>query len=112
MSVASLFLLAVLAVTLLVDYAKFRRHRGRIVLVELMVFACGGVFVAYPALSTRIAAMVGIGRGVDFVLYLALIWLVRESILSRVARWEDGERFTGIVRALAIRSARKRSELP
>lgn len=112
MSLASLFLLAVMAATLLVDFAKFRRHAPRVVLVELVVFALGGVLVAWPALATRIAATVGIGRGVDFVLYLAILWLVRESILSRLARWEDAERFTRLVRGLALRSVVRRSERP
>ena len=112
MSLASYFLLAVLAATLLVDYAKFRRHAKRVVLVEAGIFAVGGVLAAFPALATRIAALVGIGRGVDFVLYLAIIWLVRESILTRLSRWEEAERFAEIVRGLALRSARRRSGLP
>jgi hypothetical protein len=46
------------------------------------------------------------------VLYRAVIWLVRESILNRLARWEDAERFTEVVRGLALRSVTRRSSLP
>jgi hypothetical protein len=112
MTPASLFLLALLLVTLLVDYAKLRRRAVRIVWLELVIFAAGGVLVAYPPLSTRLAAWVGIGRGADLVLYLTTIWLVRESILSRFARWEEAERFTQLVRDGALRDRHRRSELP
>ena len=112
MSIASWFVLAVLALTLLVDYAKFRRHARRVIVVELVVFTVAGYLAAFPDLATRLAAAVGIGRGVDFVLYLAIIWLVRESILARLTRWEDAERFTEVVRGLAMGSVRRRSELP
>lgn len=111
MNAASLFLLAVLALILFVDYATFRRRGARVVLVELAVFTLGGIVVAFPQLSARMAASVGIGRGADFILYLAIIWLVRESILTRHARWREAERLTGLTRILAIQSARRRSEL-
>ena len=84
----------------------------RIVLIELIVFAAGGVLIAFPGISTSIAALVGISRGVDVVLYLAIIWLVRESILSRQARWRESERLTELVRVMAIRDAQRRTEQP
>lgn len=112
MSPASFFLLTLLAVTLLVDYSKLRRRAVRIVWIEFVVFALGGVLVAFPPLSTRIASLVGIGRGADMVLYLTTIWLVRESILTRFARWEEAEKFTRLVRDMAVRDRTRRSELP
>lgn len=112
MSPASFFLLTLLAVTLLVDYSKLRRRAVRIVWLEFAVFALGGVLVAFPALSSRIAGVVGIGRGADLVLYLTTIWLVRESILGRFARWEEAERFTRLVRDMALRDRTRRSEVP
>jgi hypothetical protein len=48
---------------------------------------------------------VGIGRGVDFVIYPVVIWLVRESLLSRRRRREEEERLTELVRAIAIERA-------
>ena len=50
--------------------------------------------------------MVGIGRGVDFLLYPIVIWLVRESLLTRRRRQEDGEKITQLARAIAIAEAR------
>jgi hypothetical protein len=112
MNAASLFLLGVLALLLFVDYATYRRRGARVVLVELAVFALGGILVAFPGIPTRLASLVGIGRGVDFVLYLAVIWLVRESIMTRHARWREAARLTDLARVLAIQSAVRRSEQP
>jgi hypothetical protein len=50
---------------------------------------------------------VGIGRGVDFLLYPLVLWLVRESLLTRRRRIEDAERMTQIVRALAVAQAKR-----
>lgn len=110
MSIASLFLLAVIALVLLVDYAKFGRGSKRLVMMEGIVFAAGGVLVAVPSLAVAVAHRVGIGRGVDVVLYIAIIWLARESIHTRYGRWKETERLTRLVRTLAIQSARRRSE--
>ena len=112
MSVASFFLLAVLAVLLFVDYATLRRRAMRVLVVEIVVFAVGGIVVAVPEISTGLAQLVGIGRGVDFVLYLTSIWLVRESILNRHLRWEESDRLTEVVRTTAIESAHRRSAAP
>jgi hypothetical protein len=59
----------------------------------------------YPEVARRLAHFVGIGRGVDFVLYPLVIWLVRESLLSRRRRHEEQERVTELVRALAASNA-------
>jgi hypothetical protein len=109
MSLASFFLLGVLLVVLFVDYSTLGKRFPRIVLIELVVFAGGGVLIAFPEISTRFATAVGIHRGVDVVLYLAIIWLVRESILTRHARWRDSERLTELVRVMAIRTAHRRT---
>lgn len=106
---ASVFLLAVISVILLVDYAKFGRGARRLVMMEAVLFAAGGVLVAVPSLAVAVAHRVGIGRGVDVVLYVAIIWLARESIHTRYGRWRETERLTRLVRTLAIQSSRKRS---
>jgi hypothetical protein len=51
--------------------------------------------------------LVGIGRGVDFLLYPLVIWLVRESLLARRLRFEDAERMTELARAVALRGAQR-----
>lgn len=105
-AVALVFLLAAL---FLHDFVTLTRNR-RLLLVQLVVFAVGGCLIVYPEIARRLARFVGIGRGVDFVLYPLVIWLVRESLLSRRRRHEEQERVTELVRALATSGARDVSD--
>lgn len=105
MTLASVILLALVAGLLFFDFATMRKGGRRILLVECVAFVAGGALIAFPDVATRLAHAVGIGRGVDFVLYPLVIWLVRESLVSRRRRFEDSERVTEIVRAMAIEQA-------
>lgn len=108
MPIASIGLLVLLATLFLVDVVTLRRRGRRILVIELVIFVAGGLMVAMPEIATRLAAAVGIGRGVDFVIYPAVVWLVRESMLNRHMRWEDSERTADLVRAIAISNAKTR----
>lgn len=101
---AAVVLCALLAVLLVVD-ASSRRRAGRHLWVQAFVFVVGGVLIVFPEISRQFARLVGIGRGVDFVLYPLVIWLVRESLLTRRRRHEDEERMTELVRAIALERA-------
>jgi small membrane protein len=105
---AAVVLLALLAALLLHDYNTNKR-RARDLWVQAFVFVVGGALIVYPEIARRLAHAVGIGRGVDFVLYPLVIWLVRESLLSRRRRHEDEEKITELVRALAILRAQRAS---
>ena len=105
---AALFLLALLGALLVHDWGRSRKNR-RVLTVQAFVFAVGGFLIVYPDVATRIAHAFGIGRGVDFVIYPLVIWLVRESLLTRRRRREDDERFTELVRAFAMERARAQS---
>mgnify|MGYP000340693780 CR=1 FL=1 len=74
--------------------------------LQAVIFVGGAFFIVFPDVATRVAHLVGIGRGVDFLIYPLVIGLVRESLLNRQRRWEEGERLTELVRASAIASAR------
>lgn len=106
MSLASGALLALVLGLLAFDWATLRGRNGRYLLVEAAAFAVAAFFIAAPGHATALAHAVGIGRGVDFFLYPLVLWLVRESLLSRRRRIEDAERLTQVVRALAIAEAR------
>ena len=108
---AAVVLLALLAALLLHDYTSNKR-RARDLWLQAIVFVVGGTLIVYPEIARRLAHSVGIGRGVDFVLYPLVIWLVRESLLSRRRRHEDAEKITELVRALAILRAQKVSSPP
>jgi hypothetical protein len=78
--------------------------------LEIAVFIVGAFFIAFPDRATTLAHLSGIGRGVDFLMYPVVIWLVRESLMSRRRRLEDGERMTRVVRALAIAEAKTQDQ--
>jgi hypothetical protein len=102
---AALILLGLLAALFLHDLTSLEKNR-RLMLLQLVVFAVGGSLIVYPEIARRLAHGVGIGRGVDFVLYPLVIWLVRESLLTRRRRLEEEEKTTELVRALAPAEAR------
>jgi hypothetical protein len=101
---AAIALVGLLAALFFHDFVTLQRNR-RLLLLQLVVFAIGGSLIVYPEIARRLAHFVGIGRGVDFVLYPLVIWLVRESLLSRRRRHEEQERVTELVRALAASGA-------
>jgi hypothetical protein len=105
-TVAAVMLVAFLAMLLVYDWTKRARNR-RLLYVQVAVFAVGGFLILFPEVARRLAHGVGIGRGVDFVIYPTVIWLVRESLLSRRRRREEEERLTELVRAIAVERARE-----
>ena len=107
MNLAAAALLALVAGLFVFDFTMLRKQNRRALLLEAAVFVAGAFFIASPDRATALAHAVGIGRGVDFLLYPIVIWLVRESLLTRRRRLEDAERLTQVVRALAIVEARK-----
>lgn len=61
-------------------YAFLQRNRSRYISLAMSGVAIGGIcFVLAPELTTRIAHLVGVGRGADLILYC---WLVISLIVS------------------------------
>ena len=112
MSVAAILLLGLVFALILFDAAtQFGKNR-RGLFVEVAVFLVGAFFIAFPERATDLAHLVGIGRGVDFLLYPIVIWLTRESLLTRRRRVEDLERITHLTRELALATARSQVTRP
>ena len=107
MSFASGLLLAMVAGLVVYDWTQLRGKNRRAVWVEVVVLVAGAFFIAFPSRATDLAHFVGIGRGVDFLLYPIVIWLVRESLLTRRRRREDEERLTELTRAVALLGAQE-----
>ena len=82
MNLAAIALLALVFGLLFYDWATLRRRGRRVLLVEAVVFVGGAFFIVFPDAATRAAHLVGIGRGVDFILYPLVIWLVREPLVT------------------------------
>ena len=105
-TLAALLLVGFLAALFVHDWVTRSRER-RLLYVQLAVFAAGGVLILFPEIARRLAAAVGIGRGVDFVIYPTVIWLVRETLVNRRRRREEEERLTELARAVAMERARE-----
>ncbi len=109
---AAVALVVLLAALLVHDGLTLARHR-RVLAIQAAAFAAGALLIVFPEIARRLAHAVGIGRGVDFVLYPLVIWLVRESLLSRRRYHEQHERLTEMCRAVAMLQARDvRGESP
>ena len=107
MTFASILLLGLVAGLVVYDWVKLRGKNRRALVFEVLVYLVGAFFIAFPDRATMLAHVVGIGRGVDFLLYPIVIWLVRESMLSRRQRLHDEERITELARAVAMLEAGK-----
>jgi hypothetical protein len=107
MNPAAALLLSLVLGLVVYDWVTHKGKNRRALLLESLVFLVGAFFIALPNRATSLAHLVGIGRGVDFLLYPLVIWLVRESLLTRRLRLEDDERLTELMRTLALAGARK-----
>ncbi len=105
MTLAALALLSLVVGLFAFDWITLRGKNRRVLLLEAFAFASAAFFIAFPDRSTALAHAVGIGRGVDFLLYPVVLWLVRESLVGRRQRLEENERITELTRALAIAQA-------
>ncbi|MCL2779359.1 MAG: DUF2304 domain-containing protein [Polyangiaceae bacterium] len=100
---AAIALVGLLAALLAYDITTLKNHR--LLTLQIVVFGVGAALILCPEVARRLARAFGIGRGVDFVLYPLVIWLVRESLLTRRRRHEDEAKMTEIVRAMALANA-------
>lgn len=86
---------------------------GRKLLLRLVLLglaAEGVFFIAFPGRTTEIAHLLGVGRGTDLLLYLAIV-IGGFLILVLYARLRRMERqITEVVRAQAVENARKTEE--
>ncbi len=67
-----------------------------------LLWIAGAVLVLWPGVSSRLAAAVGVGRGVDLVVYIAIlaIFYLLFRIIVRIERIEHS--ITDIVRKDAL----------
>src|SRR5215467_935073 len=103
--IAQLILSALLAAILLYAWAEYRRSPA-VALLAVAAAAAGLYFVWLPSHSTRLAELVGIGRGVDLILYIwvciSLIVLLNLHLKLRT----QTELITTLARKIALAEAR------
>lgn len=101
--VQPILLAALLALVLL----YFLRLRSKAVdeLIILLCFGCAALMVLRPDIATRLANLVGVGRGVDLIVYLALPGILMMILLLFARTRELNAKLTAAVREYAIRDA-------
>jgi hypothetical protein len=103
-------LMAVLAGVVLLYFSRLR-SKAVDGLIILVCFGCASLLVMRPNVATRIANMVGVGRGVDLIVYLALPGLLMMIFLLFARTREMNAKLTTVVREYAIRDANLREQI-
>lgn len=103
--IAQVMLSLLLAGILMYAWAEYRRSPA-VAILAVLVATAGLYFVWFPAQSTRLAELVGIGRGVDLILYIwvciSLIVLLNLHLKLRTQM----ELVTELARKVALSNAR------
>jgi hypothetical protein len=99
--IAQIFFSLLLSSVLLYAWTEYRRSPV-VAILSLVVAAAGLYFVWVPSHSTRLAEFVGIGRGVDFILYtwiaISLIVILNLHLKLRTQL----ELITALARTIAL----------
>ena len=97
-----LLLFVFFALTRVVVRYRAREIRAREFFFWFLFWILGSVAIAWPNVASRIAEVLGVGRGVDVVMYFALL-LMFYILFRLVARMERMERdITLLVRGKAL----------
>jgi len=100
MILGTIICFVVIALTF-VDWVYLRKDHFRVVLLELSGFFIVVCAALQPDWLSFLAQKLGIGRGVDLLIYSVLIWLFRESILGRIRYHRQRSELTRLVRQIA-----------
>src|ERR1022692_4422661 len=95
-------LLAVLVGAVLL-YFSLLRSKAVDGLIILLCFGCASLMVMRPNIATRVANLVGVGRGADLIVYLALPGLLMMIFLQFARTRELNAKLTMAVREYATR---------
>ena len=109
--IAQAVLSLLLCTVLVYSWAEHRRS-PIVALVSAMAALAGLYFVWFPSHSTRVAELIGIGRGADLILYMwvciSLIILLNLHLKLRTQH----ELITALARTIALDNAGSQSEEP
>lgn len=91
----------------------FTRLRSRVAdrLLATALTLAATLGILFPDLATEIAHAVGVGRGVDLVMYISLFTLAYLWVLLYARERQTQYKLTKLVRALAIANARAAEEI-
>ena len=101
MILAQPILIALLASLVIIYFARLRTRAWDILAIGLF-FGVAALLVVRPAVATRLAHAVGIGRGVDLIVYLAIPGLTLLILLLFAKTRELNMKLTATIRAMAL----------
>ena len=109
MTLFQIVALSVFGFLLIATLVAMGRHRvvARVGLACSVVWLAGAIAIAWPGVTIAVARFLGIGRGADLVLYLAILAMFIGFFAMYLRYRKVEEEITKIVRELAIRDARK-----
>ena len=97
----------VLGLLLCLFYAFLQRGKARLVSLGISATSLAGIyFVLFPASTTALAHMLGVGRGADLVLYCWIIISLAVSVNLQFKILSLQHMVTELTRELALRSPR------
>ena len=100
-------ILLIAAALIFLGFTWRRERLGQVTRLNALVWSvlwCGViVVVSWPDLASRFARWIGVGRGVDAVLYLAVITLFYLVFRLAVRQRQIESQLTDLVRALALK---------
>lgn len=100
-------LIAIIAVMLvrLILKMKSREINTSYFIIWLVIWLLAILFIAFPEITSYLANTVGVGRGVDLIIYVSIIvaFYLQFKLLMRIEKIEKD--ITSITRHLAIKEA-------
>ena len=101
--------LSLLLVLLIYEFAlALRGHTRRgFWVLRVSIWIAAGLAIYHPDLTTRLARLVGIQRGADLVLYLAVLFFVGATLYLYARCLRLQKQITQIVRHLAVNEPRE-----
>jgi small membrane protein len=101
MILAQPILIALLAALLILYFARLRTRAWDILAIGLC-FGFAALLVVRPTVATSLAHAVGIGRGVDLIVYLAIPGLALLILLLFAKTRELNSKLTAAIREIAL----------
>ena len=101
MILAQPILIVLLAALVIIYFARLRTRAWDILAIGLC-FGVAALLVVRPTVATRLAHLVGIGRGVDLITYLAIPGLALLILLLFARTRELNLKLTALVRETAL----------
>lgn len=106
MLTASIFLMTLILLILTIDKIFMPRKAKKAWQMMAIAYSFAIVFTIFPENLSRVAKIVGIGRGVDLILYIVSLLVVRELFLNRARQSTVERQLTLLTRQLAISQAK------